>query len=182
MKKFVLLISLLIMTVSGASASRKVFTLVSGSADVFKENAIATFSIDTEETTWERTQSLKRYFAEDFDKCMGDAIESFIIGFNKSSNGLRIKNDAQDAKYKIVLKADNYHCSVGAFYKKYVVIYGTMEVTDIASGEKVCELNVIGFMLGKTDYLEKTAFVNAHFAYAEYLQELVKKDKLKLKK
>jgi len=31
-------------------------------------------------------------------------------------------------------------------------------------------------------YLEKNAFVNAHFAYAEYLQGLVKKDKLKLKK
>ena len=177
MKKLVLSLTLLVMSVSAFSATP--IKMVAGSAAVFKENATALFEIDAEETTWEKTQSLKRYFAEDFDKCMGDAVEAFVLTFNKSSNGLRINNNAQDAKYVIVLKPDNYHCTVGSFYRKFVLMWSTMQVIDLASNELLCELEVKRCALGKPDYTERTAFVNAHSGYAEYLQELVKKNKLK---
>lgn len=181
MRKALLTLSLLAVSVMSALGARAVpYKLVFGSIDAFKEDATATFEIVAKDATWEKKQSLKSYFAEDFEKCVVDATESFVIAFNQNSNGLRINNEAQDAKYKIVFTATNYHCSVGTFYKKFVGMWGTMEVFDVATGEKVCELELQGFLLGQGDYVEKTAFVNAHFGYAEYLQERIKKNKLKL--
>ena len=129
--------------------------ITSGSSDFLKEQVTAKIVYDYSETTWEEDQTYKRWCGEDYEERIELSKESFIIAFNKNSEGLkfRLNDNNEGAKYKLTFKVDNIEQHAGGSWGQlYMCCYGVISVQDIDTEEIVCTIS-IDPACGEPDYV-----------------------------
>ncbi len=126
----------------------------SGSAKVLKENATAIVEFDFTNTTWEEDESFKTWCGKDYEARLEAMQEAFIESFNENTKGLKIDNGATGAKYKIVVVVkdlERHQSFTGTWGQGKFSTTGTINIIEISSSQKVCEIEVDGYGSGK-DY------------------------------
>jgi len=141
MKK-ILLTTLVLLLSFTAMAKVKV---ISGSAVCLRENATAIVEFDYSDATFDKNQSYEKWCGEDFEERVVNSTEAFVSSFNKKSKGLKINDNAAEAKYRIVVKVGDcdqnmgMSCSWGQMQFKCSAI---ITIVEIATNEVVCTVEV----------------------------------------
>lgn len=156
MKKIAVLAGCLLMSVSLFAA--KPLKVSNGSTSILKEDAVASWSIDFSSATFEEDESFKDWSGEDYDGRIQSMNDTFFESFNKYSKGLKLTSD-EGAPYQLSFKVDNFERKQGPgmWGSAYIQVFGTIKITDKASGETVCEIEVDG-VKGDTDFVENDRF------------------------
>ena len=156
MKKYVLMAACLLLSVSVFAA--KPLKVENGSISVLKEDAVATWSIDFTGATFEGKQSFEEWSGEEYNGRIQSMNDTFFESFNKYSKGLKLTKEGS-AGYNLAFKVDNFvrKQGPGMWGSCFIQVYGTIVITDKASGETVCEIAVNG-VKGDTDFVENDRF------------------------
>lgn len=108
---------------------------------MLSENAKAVVEVDWSNAKYDKNKDLKESFGEDYDYILRNCPKRFIEGFNDKSNGLKLTQDATDAKYKVVLKVTNidHYFNVMGFgpMANEAKMWGSLEIIDIATGTPI---------------------------------------------
>ena len=147
----------------------------SGSANVVKENATATFAIDFSNAVWENDGDFKTWCGKDYDERVNKSTYAFTTEFNEESKGMKIVNGG-DAKYDIVVKVDKMEAHqsanmVAMWGQKKFFITGTVNITDKATGQNVCAITVKKYGDGK-DFSDTDGIAKAFKGLGEKVAEL----------
>jgi hypothetical protein len=164
MKKIMLLCTALFVSVSLFAA--KPLKVTAGSLSVLKEDATATWTIDLSEAQFvnngvfarENKGDFKTWCEDDYDVRVQLMNEAFFEAFNSYSNGLKLVNEGE-APYKVILKVNTFERGQGpgVMGSCYISVYGTLEVINVATGEKALEIQVNN-VKGDTDFVETDRF------------------------
>ena len=152
MKKYVLFVFATLFTVTINAANP--FKIVSGSTSFLSTGTSASVEFDFSSSTWEKDETLKQQFKDDYEELINVSQTTFINSFNTSSEHLKIVDNGSNSQYKIVFKFDNFQAKVGTLYRKYVRIWGTVSVVDLSSSETVCSIQITK-LEGSNDYVTK---------------------------
>jgi len=169
MKK-VLLVAVLSLFCMSAFAKVKI---VSGNADFLKENATAILVFDYSEASWEEEETYEQWCGEDFDERVKLSYGSFIFGFNRKSEALKIKQEDSLAKYRITVKITTMEqkSSGWGWGRFYALCTGTIVVEEIASGEVVCTAQFTREE-GDADYVPNDRLASCFKALGEAIAKL----------
>ena len=141
MKKFMLITLAVLLSVS-AMAKVKV---KSGSAACMREDATAVVVFDYSEAKFDEDDNYITWCGEDFAVRDSLSTAEFIDYFNRNSKGLKINNEATDAKYRIIVKVGDCDqsmdmgCGWGQMRFKASAM---IEIVEIATNETVCIVEV----------------------------------------
>ena len=164
MKKIILVSAFLLASVSLFAA--KPLKVTKGSMDVFKQDAMATWTIDLSEAQFvnngvfakENKGDFKTWCEGDYDERVRLMNEAFFDAFNMYTTGMELVKEG-DAPYQVVLKVDKFERSQGpgVWGSCYISIYGTLNVIDNATGEQILEV-AVNNVKGDTDFVENDRF------------------------
>lgn len=167
-KLFLFLITAFIaVTVNAASPLKIVF----GTTSFLRTGTNAYVEMDFSNATWEKEETLKQHFQNEYDELINTSQSTFINAFNSSSNQLKFVGKEEKPQYKIVIKFDNLHATVGGFYRKYVRVWGTATIIDLSSNEEVCIIKITK-LDGDGDYVTKEATWKSFKKLGELLAKL----------
>ena len=141
MKKalFIVLMTLLCQTMF---AQVKIKTL-EGSPAVLKEHATSVIDFDFSLTTWDEGQTFQRWCGDEYEDRIEIAKSAFIIAFNKNSNGLKIDNEKEDSKYRIIFEVHNIDQKAAGYPGQLSMrCYGLVHVKNIATEENLCTIRI----------------------------------------
>lgn len=129
-----------------------------GSTDVLRQDATATWAIDLSQATFEEKQPFEAWCEDDYQTRVQGMNETFFASFNKYSKGLKLVNEGT-APYKLTFKVSNFDRKQGSgmWGSMFIRVFGVIEITDSASVETVCEIEVNG-VKGDTDFVENDRF------------------------
>lgn len=123
--------------------------ITSGNSDFLKEDAVAIVVFDYSDATWEQTATYEHWCGNDYDNRVLLGYGSFILGFNKESSKLKIKQEDSSAKYRITIKIsllEEEHGGAiwkgGLWGRFYVQCSGTIIVEEIESNKVVCTAQI----------------------------------------
>ena len=144
--------------------------LLAGSTDVFKEQATAILEFDYSETTWEEDEIYELYCGDEYEERVNISVKAFEKKFNITSNGLKIKKDDSNAKYKIVFKVIDLeqHQSMSMWGRLTMEVTGKIDVINIATGENVLSLQLTTIQ-GEADFAMNDRIIKAFSNVAERL-------------
>lgn len=129
-----------------------------GKKAFLKENVSAIVEFDFSKTTWEEKENFKTWSGDQYEKRVNAIQQSFINSFNENSKGLKIVDDAKDAKYKIIVKVEDlerHQAFTGAWGQGKFSTTATISVIELATNQSVCEIIVDGYGSGKDfDYAD----------------------------
>ena len=162
-----LLTAFIAVTVNAASPLRIVY----GSTSFLDTGTSACVEMDFSNTTWEKEETLKQHFQNEYDELINTSQSTFKDAFNSSGKKLKIVEKEENPQYKIVIKFENLHATVGAFGRKYVRVWGTATVTDLSSNEEVCLIKITK-LTGAEDYFTKEATWKSFKKFGEVLAKL----------
>ena len=157
MKKLVSICAICLLSASSLFAA-KPLKVASGSLDVLKSDATATWSIDLSNAVFEKDGDFKTWCGPEYDERVKLMNEAFYNGFNNYSAGLKLVKGGK-APYKLVFKVRECERKQGPgmWGSCFIKVYGTLEIEDTATGEKVLVLDVDG-VKGDTDFVETDRF------------------------
>ncbi|MBP5483400.1 MAG: hypothetical protein J6X99_03985 [Bacteroidales bacterium] len=157
MKKLVSICAICLLSASSLFAA-KPLKVASGSLDVLKSDATATWSIDLSNAVFEKDGDFKTWCGPEYDERVKLMNEAFYNGFNNYSAGLKLVKGGK-APYKLVFKVREFERKQGPgmWGSCFIKVYGTLEIEDTATGEKVLVLDVDG-VKGDTDFVETDRF------------------------
>lgn len=168
MKKFVLFMLLILScTVSFAGSVKK-----SGNASVLRENAVAQIVFDFNGSRWEEDEDFKAYCGNSYEERVRIAHDSFVNTFNNLSKGLKISDNTDGAKYKVVVKVQNFvqKMAMVGWGRFSIRIYANIEIQDISNGQTVCSFYAKG-VSGGADYSQDERF---NKSWGEVAKEILK--------
>lgn len=174
MKKLYLLLSLLFVSLSvNAAPALKVKT--GNWLSLLSDNASVCVVFDYTQATWEEGESYEKFCGETYKARTEASVSDFITSFNDISNGLKMTNSSEDAKYKMIFHINNLERKQGMsmWGRFYIRIYGEIEIIDIASNEVVCSIIVNGHA-GGDDFVPEDRLSKCFKALAEKLIKLKK--------
>ena len=153
-----LLITAILLLTAASLFAAKPLKVSKGSLDVLREDATATWSIDLSQAAFEKKQSFEAWCEGDYQTRVQLINDSFFESFNKYSKGLKLVNEGT-APYALTFRVSNFERKQGPgmWGSMFMRVFGTVEVTDCASGETVCEIEVNG-VKGDTDFVENDRF------------------------
>lgn len=137
------MVSLLIMLLSCMTAFADI-DITSGNSSFLDEETTAIVVFDYNEASWGEEAYYEQWCGDDFDKRVKLGYGSFILGFNKESSKLKIKQEDASAKYRITIRINKLEENKGAILKGgmwgryYISCFGSIIVEEIATGEVVC--------------------------------------------
>ena len=174
MKKTLLTIMLAFLALNVFAGKGNIVKLLSGSTDVFNENAVAVLEMDYNGTRWEEDDDYKEWSGSDYEERVRLSKDAFTQSFNATSRGLKIGTD-EAAKYKIVFKVTNLeqHQDLrgGKWGQMVMYVTGQIDVVDIETGKNVLCLQLIevrGFRdLIMTDRIKKAFSIVAERLFGE---------------
>ena len=169
MKRYVLFLFAVLLTITVNAASP--LKVISGTTSFLNADAGACIEFDFSNSTWEKDETLKQHFQDEYDELINTSQSTFIDAFNSSNNKLKIVGKEEKPQYKIVIKFENLHATVGAFGRKYVRVWGTATVTDLSSNEEVCLIKITK-LTGAEDYFTKEATWKSFKKFGEVLAKL----------
>ncbi len=152
--KRIITLALALMFIGTACFAKSKVKVTSGNTNCLKNSEVATVEFDFSATTWHEKEDFKTWCKDDYEKRVEAMKSSFEKTFNEKTKGLRIDNNASDAKYKIVVVVKNLdrtqakwgNWGQGTFLTKSVIT-----VYDKSTGESVCEIVADDYGTGK-DY------------------------------
>lgn len=113
---------------------------------LMKEATIAIVEYDWSGAMYDKKMLAKDKFAADYDFVVDNCQNGFVTGFNGASKGLRLSNEPnQNAKYKFTLKVtnlDSFFAAMRFVPRHEGKMWGVLTVNNIATGEKVLEVNI----------------------------------------
>ncbi len=138
----------------------------------FKEDAKAVLNIDFSKTTWEEDENFKAWCGDTYDERVEASNTYFKKGFNEHSEGLKIVDSADDAKYEINITVNNFERKIAGWGwgRAHIKIYGKIQVVNKTTGETVYTFNINGIS-GGDDYVETDRFKKS---FAELAEEFLK--------
>jgi hypothetical protein len=141
MRKIILILVLFAITTVVLAGSGKI-KVISGSKDILNENAKIVLAIDYSDALWENGSSYERFSGDEYQERIEGAYNRFVRDFNMYSNGLQITKNDQNAKYLMTIKVANFLRKLRIFYRGEVMIWCTIIITDIATGEECLKIKV----------------------------------------
>lgn len=144
MKKIVLLF-LMLAVVSISAMAGSDLTVIQGDKKFMKAadgNAVIEFVWDG--ATYDYKQPLAEKF-ENLEELKNVAWNGFAETFNKKSKKVKIVSDAAGARYKFVMQVknmDQYFKVMGFIPGNATKVWGTMNVTDLQTGETIAVIEV----------------------------------------
>lgn len=155
MKKYLLLLVAMMSSVYCMAGGIKV---KEGKSAFLKEDASAIVEFDFSKTTWEGKEDFKTWCGNQYEKRVDAIQQSFKKSFNENTKGLKIVEDAKDAKYKIIVKVEDlerHQSFTGAWGQGKFSTTATISVIELATNQSVCEIIVDGYGSGKDfDYAD----------------------------
>lgn len=133
---------------------------VTGNKSVLKDKATADIVFDFSKTTWEKDETFRHYCKDnEYEERVSGMKQSFIKSYNKTSLGLRVGENAADAKYKMVFRVDNFEQKMSGWGwgRFYIKVYGEIDIKDAATGESVCKIQIKGIS-ANADYSQNDRF------------------------
>ena len=140
MKRIILLASLAFLFNNTFAGGIKT---TSGHTDVLKEKVSATLEFDYSNAQWEKKQSYKDKFGENYDENVSLSVTAFKNAFNTVSKGLKLTDDAE-VKYKMLFVVENVeqHQGGGMWGRMYWAISGRIDVVDLSTQEVALSVKV----------------------------------------
>lgn len=132
----------------------------SGDKSVLQDNAMVNIVFDFSNTTWEKDESFKDYCkGDEYEERVNGSKQCFIESFNKTSLGLKVEENASNAKYKMVFRVDDFvqKMSGWGWGRFYIKVYGEIDIQNAATGESVCKIQVKGIS-ANADYVQTDRF------------------------
>ena len=174
MKKFVLLVAAFVMAMT--SFAKSDLKVKSGSMAWAKENAKVSVKFDFLSAKWDKEEDFKKWCGDDYETRVNKSLNGFIKGFNNKSKAAQATASDDGAKYRIVVKIDNMdwrQSFSGMWGQFYALCWGMIEVTDIATGENVCTIEIDGAN-GDGDFTPNDRFTKCYEEVGETLAKLKK--------
>lgn len=174
MKKFYLLLSLLLVSIAANAAPA--LKVKSGNwLTILSENANVCVEFDYTNATWEEGESYEKFCGETYKDRTAASVSDFITSFNTISNNLKMTNILEEAKYKMIFHIKNLERKQGMsmWGRFFIRIYGEIEIINIASNESVCSIIVNGHA-GGDDFVPEDRLSKCFKALAEKLIKLKK--------
>ena len=149
MKKILLLLAAIMVTLTIDAQKMK----FSGDNSCIKENVTANLVIDVSHATWEKKESFRGHFSDEFDEILNISKLSFIDGFNSNSQGLKLEESSNAPKYEIKISATNFfqRKGWGPYGRMVLKIWGNIEVVEIKTSQTVYSAKLDGF-IGHADF------------------------------
>lgn len=169
MKKIVLLVAACLMAITAFSKSD--LKVQSGSMAWAKEKVKVVVEFNFSYAKWDEKEDFKTWCGEDYEPRVNNCLNGFIQGFNKKSKGAQATTSEEGAKYRIVVKIANMDWRTDIFGvpgQLYALCWGIIEVTDIATGESVCTIQVDGAN-GDGDFIPNDRFTKCYTTVGEIL-------------
>lgn len=142
MKKAIAILAFLICVLTASAG--KTFTLDSGSVAPLKGGANITVSFNFDNATFDNQEPLSSKYGN-LAELVAKVPQNFMQGFSSKAKGYGIVDNAANAKYAIAIKVENmdFFYSAMSFVPGYITkVWGTITVTDIATGQNVCVIRV----------------------------------------
>ncbi len=174
MKKIILLAAAIVLAMT--SFAKSDLKVKSGSMAWAKENASVSVMFDFSSAKWDNDQDFKTWCGEDYEARAKNSINGFINGFNNKSKGAKATENEDGAKYRIIVKINNMdwrQSFTGMWGQFYALCWGTIEVTDIATGESVCTIEIDGAN-GDGDFAPNDRFTKCYKEVGETLAKMKK--------
>ena len=169
MKKYVLFLFAVLLTITVNAASP--LKVISGTTSFLNADAGACIEFDFSNSTWEKDETLKQHFQEEYNELINNSQSTFINTFNSSNRNLKFVDKESKPQYKVIVKFDNFEAKVGGFYRKVVRIWGTATIIDLSSNESVCTIQITKSE-GTGDYVTKEAFWKSFDKFGELFSKL----------
>lgn len=171
MKRYIVTLLMAVMIVMGMNASS--LKVISGSLDVLKEQANATYELDFSNTRWEKKQDFKSWCGEDYNTRIESMNTEFKTSFNNFSKGLQIADTTP--KYEVVFCVDNFERKqgMGMWGSCYIKVYGTINVINLSDNSTALSVEVKG-QGGDTDFVENDRFPKTIFSLCKELFKIKK--------
>ncbi len=144
----------------------------SGNTSVLKENAVAQIAFDFSGSRWEEDEDFKAYCGNAYDERVRIAHDSFVNTFNRMSKGLKISENAEGTKYKVVVKVLNFvqKMAMVGWGRFSIRIYANIEIQDTSNGNTICSFYAKG-VSGGADYSQDERF---NKSWGEMAKEILK--------
>ena len=144
----------------------------SGNTSVLNENAVAQIVFDFSGSRWEDDDDFKSYCGNAYEERVRIAHDSFVESFNKINKGLKFSDNEDGAKYKVIVKVQNFVQKTAKFGwgRFYIRIYANIEIQDMSNGNNVCGFYVKGIS-GGADYSQNDRF---NKSWGEVAKELLR--------
>ncbi len=187
MKKALLICSLCLLGIAGASAKGKSpLSVKSGSLSVLRETATAIVEIDYSETKI-GDMPLAEYLKEEGGRLERDwqtinesviAIYEYILRKNK---GLKVVKYVTGVPYRMVVHVNSFTKGSGAAALTNAVLWksggmtmnGTVEIVDAATGEVVLAIDIDG-LKGESGVNMRSRLLGMHVELAKQIRKLAK--------
>ena len=176
-----LLVSILLIS-SLPMFAAKPFKVTKGSLNVFKQDVTATWTIDLSDAQFvnngifakEKPEDFRTWCGEDYDERVQLMETSFFDTFNVFSPGMELV-DAEEAPYKVFFEVDTFERAQGSgpLGSRYISLYGTLRVVDVATGDVELELKVTDAK-GEEDFEETPRFPKSMKRFCRDLFRLIK--------
>lgn len=154
MKKIILLSILTFIPFVLISAKKSPLKITEGDiCPLLTESSEAILEIDYSNTTWEEDEDYKSFCGEDYDIRVLNSKNVFTNSFNALSTGIRINNDSETPKYKIILKPIDLERSLNLFTgQASIILTASVEIINISSNDLVLQVNIKEYE-GDCDYV-----------------------------
>lgn len=151
MKRLLLICVLASLSLFSFAAGVKV---KSGSTDCLKEDAKFVFEMDVTNATWMDNWNFVTWCGDNYDERMSLMQNAFVSSFNKNSKAAQMVENSAEAKYKMVMKFDNFKVLPNGFPGQMKAFgFANVVIVEVATGKTVCTIDVnnVG---GGNDYVE----------------------------
>lgn len=163
MKKVLsVLFALLISATMFAGNTVKVVNGKKEAKEIFKDKTTALAQIDWSKVKYDNTKDLHETWGDKYDYFVKACTENFVKGFNDENKGLQVATNANDAKYKMVVKLtniDKYFNVMNIVPGHTVKIWATIIITT-ANGDQQVEIEVDS-MKGSRDFSPDDCYTKA---------------------
>ena len=149
MKKLCLLFCMTMVTVLANAGGVKV---KEGKATFLKENVVAIVEFDFSKTTWEEKEDFKTWCGDQYEKRKEVMQDAFITSFNENSKGLKVSNNSNEAKYKIIIEVkdlERHQSFTGMWGQGKISTTAYIRIYDLSSNQQICVIFVDGYGSGK---------------------------------
>ena len=153
--------------------------LTSGSIASLKDGGVGCVSIDMADTKYDNKKPLRHeaLFAE-VDNQLEECAAEFVREFNENSKKFVLTENPDEAAYQILVKITNLDSYVKVVSFKGgagIKLWGTVTITDKATGEEVAEFTIDEE--GNCGFTYQVALENGFEGIAKYLAKRIKKGK-----
>lgn len=164
------------MVLSMAVFAKSDLKVKSGSMAWAKEKVQVVVKFDFSYAKWDKDTDFKTWCAEDYEARLNNSVNGFIKGFNNKSKGAQATTNEDGAKYRVVVKIANMDWRPDFFGipgQLFALCWGVIEVSDIASGEVVCTIEIDGAN-GDSDFVPNDRFTKCYELVGETLAKTKK--------